>query len=248
MITYNFAFAETNAKVIRACEQIQVFLKSLNVEADLVVVKGDNPYHTTATIKFQVEGKVSPTGVDVFLNSNKNLSLEGSDVLCHLVFLMKSIPSSWEEYAYFTKEVAEAEVDLPWGDYTFSPDRGYEIVGKFHSGTGIQCPHPGKLLSFKAGSYGWAEFYVPSSLVSVTKEDPEVVKAREEAEAEAELNAKLSEVNQHYAGWSFARAEVGCIVLVSPDGEEAKIQSHHSVWDYGDSSSDWLSIGGVHIS
>ena len=247
MITYNFAFAETNAKAIRACEQIQVFLKSLNVEADLVVVKGDNPYHTTATIKFQVEGKVSPTGVDVFLNSNKNLSLEGSDVLCHLVFLMESIPSAWEEYAYFTKEVDEAEIDMPWGEHTLSPEFGYEIVGKLHGGTGIQCPHPGKILSFKTG-YGWREFYVPSSLVSVTKEDPEVVKDRQKAEAEAKLCVKLSEVNQRYAGWAFARAEVGGIVLVSPEGEEAKIQSHHSVWDYGDSSSDWLSIGGVHIS
>lgn len=247
MITYNFA--ENNSKVARACEQIQAFLKSLNVEADLVVVKGDNPYHTTAIIKFQVEGKVSPTGVDVFLNSDHDPNLEGSDVLCHLVFLLKSIPSAWEEYAYkFTKEAYEAEIDLPWGEHTLSPEFGYEIVGKFYGGTGVQCPHPGKLLSFKAGSYGWREFYVPSSLVTLTKEDPEVVKAREEAEAEAELNAKLSQVNQRYAGWSFARAEIGCIVLVSPEGEEAKIQSHHSVWDYGDSSEDWLSIGGVHIS
>lgn len=70
---------------------------------------------------------------------------------------------------------------------------------------------------------------------------------RAEAEAEAEASASSISKAQKYVGWEIASISPGLITLVSPTGEEARLVSRHSVWNYGDSSEDWIQIDGISI-
>ena len=78
-----------------------------------------------------------------------------------------------------------------------------------------------------------------------------IVKSRSQVEKEEEEEYKKKKQEQigsaqRYLDWKVQ--SIGeTIVLVSPAGETVEIVARHEVWDYGDRSRSWLSIGGLSL-